>query len=84
MPNPGHLTRREIGMAKPWPLPEDSNTDKSAFMEHRGKNQGGKAPERGGMSDTSLANALDVSVSKAHEMIEGVTEHRSTDLDLED
>lgn len=65
-------------MAKPWPLPEDSKTDKSGFMEHRG------GTSRGEFNDQQLASALDVSTNTAHEMIEGVTEHRTTDLDLED
>lgn len=69
---------------KKWPFPEDSKTDKSGYMEHRGGNAGGKAPERGEFNDQGLASALDVSVNTAHEMIEDVTEHRSTDLDLED
>lgn len=61
--------------AKPWPLPKDSNTDTSAFMEHRG------GTSRGEMNDQQLADALDVSVGEAHARIEDVTEHRSTDLD---
>lgn len=63
-------------MARKWPMPE--NTGSSAYMEHRGPTR------RGEMTDQQLAEALDVSVPHAHEMIEGVTEHRTTDLDGED
>ena len=38
---------------------------------------------RGEMNDQRLADAIDVGVTHAHEMIEDVTEHRSADL-LED
>lgn len=61
-----------------WDLPEDSS-GQSGFMEHRGNK-----PERGEMNDVALAEALDVGVAHAHDMIEGVTEHRTTDLDDDD
>lgn len=60
--------------ARDWPLPADSNTDTSAFMEHRGDTA------RGEFNDQQLADALEVSVPHAHDIIEDVTETRVEDL----
>lgn len=64
---------------KDWQYPQDSQTLKSGYMEHRGNE-----PERGEMNDQQLADALGESVSTAHARIEDVTEHRTTDLSGED
>jgi hypothetical protein len=61
------------GNRKMPPIPEVSN-----FSRETGR------PGRGEMNDQRLADALDIGVNTAHEMIEGVNEHRSTDMDGED
>ena len=63
-------------MAKDWPFPQDSKSDKSGYMEHQGR-----TPERGEFNDQGLADATGIGVQHAHEIIEDVTEHRSVDLD---
>ena len=55
------------------PMPEVSNFSRDTGRIGRGE-----------MNDQRLADALDVGVNTAHEMIEGAAEHRSTDLNMED
>jgi len=68
---------------KKWPLPQDSGSNRSGFMEHRSGHSGGRAPDRSGMNDQGLSDALDIGVQNAHEKIEDVTEHQTWDLDIE-
>jgi hypothetical protein len=66
-------------MAKDWKFPQDSKTDKSGYMEHQGR-----APERGEFNDQQLADNLGIGVQNAHQRIEDVTEHRTSDLGDDD
>lgn len=66
-------------MPRNWPYSEDSKTLTSGYMEHIGK-----SPERGEFNDQALADELGIGVPTAHDLIEDVTEHRSTDLLDED
>jgi hypothetical protein len=62
-------------MAKNWPLPEDTNTKRDAFVEYQ------QPVVRTPLTDIQVADVLGVGVVKAHEIVESVTERRSVDLD---